>query len=362
MIEQFLPAFHYGDAIGNCALGLHRFLLQQGIDSRIIALSVDESLKNDAILFKDYHHDHHDHHAPKSHSLKILHFAIPSVLTDFFLETHGPKAMIYHNITPPHFFLDFSDSLVRFTHEGRKHLERLRNCFDIAIADSNYNANELRALNYQNVRAFPLTVPLSDYDIPFKTAYHHLLNDERKKNIVFVGRISPNKKIEDLIRTLAVYKKYLSPAVRLIIAGNTGTLPTYFYALKELARNLRLSNHDVIFTGHIPFDELLAVYRLGDVFLSMSEHEGFCLPLIESCYFQVPVVAFDAGAVSETLDGSGILFHEKKYDAVAGLLEQVIHHQELRSQLSELQKERIAKYKRDADPFKLLDHFSSWID
>jgi glycosyltransferase involved in cell wall biosynthesis len=347
IIEQFLPAFHYGDAIGNSTLSFHRFLLEKGIESRIIALTIDECLKDRAVLFSDYKDN------PTPGSLKILHFAIPSELTDFFLNTKGKKAMIYHNITPSHFFVDFSDQLVHFTHEGRKHLERLAGCFDISIADSTYNAGELRALDFKNVRVSPLMVNLEDYNAPHSEAYYNLFKDERK-NIIFVGRITPNKKIEDLIKVLFFYKKYLSPSIRLIAAGNINTLPRYFYAVQNLAGRFYLSPEDIVFTGHIPFDELLAVYRLGDVFLSMSEHEGFCLPLIESSYFQIPVVAYDTGAVSETLGDSGILFKEKKYDAAAGLVEQVFYDEQLKTKLKKLQARRIEKYKKDSEPGKLL--------
>jgi glycosyltransferase involved in cell wall biosynthesis len=345
IIEQFLPAFHYGDAIGNSALSFHRFLAEKGIKSQVIALTIDECLKDQAIFFDDYKEN--------PNSLKILHFAIPSKLTDFFLHTRGKKAMIYHNITPSYFFTDFSDHLVRFTHDGRIHLERLSDCFDISIAVSNYNAEDLRKLNFNNVNVSPLMIKLEDYNAPFSAAYYHLLKDERK-NIIFVGRITPNKKIEDLIKVLFFYKKYLSPSIRLIVAGNTNTLPKYFYAVRDLASRFYLTSEDIVFTGHIPFEELLSVYRLGDVFLSMSEHEGFCLPLIESSYFRTPVVAYDAGAVSETLDGSGIVFKEKKYDTAAGLVEQVLLDENLNKKLNALQARRIEKYKKDSRPEKLF--------
>lgn len=345
IVEQFLPAFHYGDAIGNSASSLHRFLERKGIESRIVSLTMDECMKDKATFFKDY--------TEKPDSLKILHFAIPSELTDFFLETKSKKVMIYHNITPPHFFTDFSEDLVRFTHEGRKHLERLTDCFDLSIADSTYNADELVELNYKNVKVSPLMIDLSDYDAPYSEGFYNLLKDERK-NIIFVGRISPNKKIEDLIKVLFFYKKYLSPSIRLIVAGNTRTLPKYFYAVRDLASRFHLTAEDIVFTGHIPFDELLSVYRLGDVFLSMSEHEGFCLPLIESSYFGVPVVAFDAGAVAETLDGSGILFKEKKPDIAAGLVERVLYDDGLRKTLKDLQAKRMVKYKQESEPEKLF--------
>jgi hypothetical protein len=140
IVEQFLPAFHYGDAIGNSALCLHEYLTEQGIDSRIIGLTIDENMRDKGTFFDDYKEN--------PDSLKILHYAIPSQLTDFFLQAKGKKVMVYHNVTPSHFFADFSDDLVRFTHQGRVHLERLSDCFDLSIAVSNYNAGELRYLNY----------------------------------------------------------------------------------------------------------------------------------------------------------------------------------------------------------------------
>ncbi len=347
IVEQFLPAFHYGDAIGNSTLSLHRFLEAQGIESRIIALTIDENMQDKAVFFSDYKEN--------PDSIKILHFAVPSSLTDFFLEAKGKKVMIYHNITPPEFFINFSDDLVRFTHEGRKHLERLKDCFDVSLADSTFNADELTELGYRSVKPAPLTIDLDDYGTPYSRAYYDLLKDERK-NIIFVGRISPNKKIEDLVKTLFFYKKYLSPSIRLIVAGNTGTLPKYYNAVQDLAARFYLTSEDIFFTGHIPFEELLAVYRLGDVFLSMSEHEGYCLPLIESSYFRVPVVAYDAGAVAETLDGSGLLFKEKRPELVAPLVERVLEDGSMRAHLKKLQEKRIEKFRREARPEVLFAH------
>lgn len=349
IVEQFLPAFHYGDAIGNSTLRLHRYLHARGVDSRIISLTIDENMADKATFFRDYREN--------PDSVKILHFAIPSELTDFFLQAKGKKVMVYHNITPEHFFIDFSDDMVRFTREGRRHLQRLSRTFDLSIADSTFNTDELRALDFPRVSTFPIMVDLDDYAAPFSRPYYNLLKDERK-NIIFVGRITPNKKIEDLVKVLFYYKKYISPSVRLIVAGKTQTLPKYFLSVRDLAGRFYLTSDDIVFTGHIPFAELLSVYRLGDVFLSMSEHEGFCLPLIESCFFQVPVIAYDTGAVAETLGGAGLLVKEKRYEYVGGLVEQVFADDALRANLRELQEKRIEKYKAEADPagfFRILE-------
>ena len=345
IVEQFLPNLHYGDAVGNSTLALHRFLLAQGVESRVVAMECDAAIRDQAILFRDYR--------PDTASLKILHFAIPSPLSDFFLELEGKKAMIYHNITPSRFFVGLSDPLVRITAAGREQLKKLDRCFDLAIGDSTYNADELRELGFANVRVFPLLVNLQDYDQPYNRAYLELLKNERK-NILFAGRISPNKKIEDLIKTVFFYKKYISPAVRLVVAGNTNSLPKYTIALQDLASRFHLTGEDVFFTGHLPQDEFLAVYRLADVFLSMSEHEGFCLPLLESCYFQVPVLAFDAAAVAETLDGAGILFNDKDPARVSGLIEQVLEKEPLRQRLRAQAAQRIGRYRKQAAAENLL--------
>jgi glycosyltransferase involved in cell wall biosynthesis len=344
-VEQFLPNLHYGDAVGNSTLALHRFLLSRGIESRVVAMDCDAAVRDQAVLFRDYR--------PDAGALKILHFAIPSPLSDFFLELKGKKAMIYHNITPSRFFVGYSDDLVRITAAGREQLKKLDRCFDLSIGDSSYNAGELRELGFSNVTVFPLLVDLRDYDLPYSRAYADLLKNERK-TIMFAGRVSPNKKIEDLIKTVFYYKKYISPAVRLIVAGNSASLPKYTIALQDLASRFHLTAEDVFFTGHLPLDEFLAVYRVADVFLSMSEHEGFCLPLLESCYFQVPVVAFAAAAVGETLDGAGMLFRAKDPSLAAGLVEQVLEKDDLRQRLRERAAERIGRYRVQADPERLL--------
>lgn len=341
IVEQFLPAFHYGDAIGNSTLALHRYLLSEGVDSRIISLTIDETMTDHASFFKDY--------SENIDSIKILHFAIPSELTDFFLKAKGKKVMVYHNITPSEFFVDFSNDFVKFTMAGREHLKRLRSAFDLSIAVSNYNAEELKDLEYKNVKKIPLIVRLDDYNKPHNKPFYELIKDERK-NIIFVGRVSPNKKIEDLIKVLFYYKKYISPSIRLIIAGKTDSLPKYFQAVRDIASRFLLTSEDILFTGHIPFDELLSVYKLGDVFLSMSEHEGFCLPLIESSFFKVPVVAYNAGAVAETLRGSGIVFNDKKVELVAGLLERVINDEEMRETLNGKQNRLIKDYLEESKP------------
>jgi glycosyltransferase involved in cell wall biosynthesis len=136
-----------------------------------------------------------------------------------------------------------------------------------------------------------------------------------------VGRIIPNKRIDDLIRTFAVYQRYLEPRSRLLLVGDHRGHERYYDRLQEMVRRLRLD--EVVFTGHVDDDELLACYSVADVFLCLSEHEGFCVPLLEAMTFGIPVLAYDAGAVAETLRGGGVLLKDKRPEAVAEVVQAV---------------------------------------
>ncbi len=345
IIEQFLPAFHYGDATSNSALAFHEYLISRGIESKLISLTSDKKVRDKVILFKDY--------KMEADSTKILHFAIPSQLTEFFKKTKGKKVMIYHNITPSSFFADYSEFLTKFTYDGRIHLESLKDSFDLSIGVSEFNASDLRKLSFRNVEVFPLIINIDNYDMPYSQGYYNLINDDRK-NILCVGRNAPNKKIEDAVKMLFFYKKYLSPSIRLIVAGNTNSVPKYFSAVRDLASRFYLTSDDILFTGHIRFDEFLAVYKISDIYLSMSEHEGFCLPVIESFKMDIPVVAYDAGAIRETVGKGGVVFNTKEPDRVAGMLEYLINNREIGQKMITSGKIRLEKYLNDSDPAKLL--------
>lgn len=346
IIEQFLPAFHYGDATSNSALAFHNFLLDSGVDSRLISMTSDKNVRDKIVLFKDYKEE--------ASSLKILHFAIPSLLTDYFLKTKGKKVMIYHNITPSYFFTDYSDFLTGFTAAGRKHLEKLKDCFDLSIGVSIYNEAELKELGFRNTEVFPLIIDLKDYDKEHSRAFYNLIKDERK-NILCVGRVAPNKKLEDAVKMLFFYKKYLSPSIRLIVAGNIDSVQKYFFAVRDLASRFYLTSEDIIFTGHIKFDEFLAVYKASDVYLSVSEHEGFCLPVIESFKMDVPVVAYNAGAISETVGEGGVILSDKEPDTTAGVLQYVIENKKIRQKLSSAAQNSLNFYEESSNPEKLLN-------
>ena len=147
-------------------------------------------------------------------------------------------------------------------------------------------------------------------------------------NVLFVGRIIPNKRIDDLVRSFAVFQKWVRPRSRLLLVGDHRGFERYLDRLQELVRELRLD--EVVFTGQVDDDELYAYYRLADVFLCLSEHEGFGVPLQEAMHFGLPVIAYDAGAVRETLRGGGLLLQDKRPELVADLLDRLTRGGDLR--------------------------------
>ncbi len=345
VIDQFLSGFHYGDAIGNSVLRFHKFLISKGLKSRIVAITIDDEVKEYCTLFNEYKEE--------EDSIKIYHYAISSPINDYFLKNTGKNILIYHNITPSEYFKGFSEELVSLTEKGRKELSLFTDKFDLVIADSNFNASELKEIGFSNIRTFPIMISRAEYKGEYSKSYEDIFKDGRK-NILFVGRVTPNKKIEDLIKFLSVYKKIISDNVRLIIAGNMDSVPHYFSSLISLKDKLGLDIEELFFTGHIPFPELISVYRSADLFLSMSEHEGFCLPLIESAFFRIPVIAYKAGAVEETLSGSGILLSNKDLEKVVMVADKVLNDKNISNKLAKAAGSRADDYEKESDPGILL--------
>ena len=181
-----------------------------------------------------------------------------------------------------------------------------------------------------------------------------------KVNILFTGRIAPNKKHEDVIRSFYYYKKYFNQNARLIFVGNYNGFEPYYNRLCKYVSKLHLE--DVIFTGHIKFNEILSYYNVADVFVCMSEHEGFCVPLVEAMEFEVPIVAYDSTAISDTMGNGGILIKEKNAIEVAALINQLCNDEEMRSQIVAEQRERLRIFDYEVIKKKIVDSLSRYLE
>ncbi len=144
--------------------------------------------------------------------------------------------------------------------------------------------------------------------------------DDGLTNFLFVGRIAPNKKIEDHIRLAEVYKRYVDTNYRFIFVGRTDAVPTYYATIRAMMVQYQMPADRFWFTGPVPDEDLAAFYRAASAYISLSEHEGFCVPLVEAMAADVPVLAYAAGAVPETLGGAGVLFSPKDLEYAAEML------------------------------------------
>jgi L-malate glycosyltransferase len=346
-VDQWVPAYHRGDAIGDEAAELRGFFRDHGFQSDIYCLSRDRGLEGESRLFSEFPR-------PASGDLTILHFALPSPLTQALRGLPGKKGVIHHNVTPARFFAGHSPEIARIAALGRTELASLKDAVDLAWADSEFNRLELVEMGFREPRVLPLFIDFAKYEKPHSRFAYDLFRDERV-NILFVGRVAPNKRVEHLIKTTFYYKKFVSPLVRLIVVGKTNTFPKYYESCVRMADEFYLKPDEARFLGHVPDAEMFALYRAADVLLSLSEHEGFCLPLVESMIFDLPVVALGATAVPDTLGGAGILMDRFRPDETAELVHLVAGDAALRKSLVDGGRRRLADFKAFPRESFLLD-------
>lgn len=348
-IHQLLPNLDYGDAISNHALEIRNFLRQWGYQSNIYVQYIHPRMSKECF----YYQEHKEVSSPQN--ITIYHYSIGTDIQDYVKKIPDKKVMIYHNITPHWFFEGFNHQLTHLLEAGRAELKNFSAMPLLCLADSEYNLQELKALGYKRVEILPIIQDFSKFSRQPAPEIMSKYNDGNI-NIIYVGRIVPNKKYEDLIKTFYFYHKYINPRSRLILVGSYQGMEQYFIALQDLIKKLNLDQ--VIFTGQVALEELIAYYRSSHIFLSMSEHEGFGVPFLEAMFFQLPIVAFKSSAVPYTLGRSGVLVKEKRYEELAELVDTILKDQGLRERIIENQSARL----KDFDKEKLLPQLKVYIE
>jgi len=331
-VHQLLAALSYGDAIGNEALAIQAHLRRAGFASDIFAEKVHPRMADLARPLWEYRE------VSSAETVCLFHFSIGSAAGRLIYHAPDRLVAIYHNITPAYFMLGFHPHLAGLCYHGRRELETFAPRTELALGDSEFNRRELAKAGFARTGVLPIVLDLDVYRRPPSPVVQKLYRDGRR-NVVFVGRIIPNKRIDDLIRAFAVYQRKVEPRSRLLLVGDHRGHERYYDRLQEWVQQLRLD--EVVFTGHVEHDDLMAYYSVADAFVCLSDHEGFCVPLIEAMNFGIPVIAYDAGAVAETLRGGGVLLKEKRPETVAELLHAVITDVPLRAAVLETQKRAI---------------------
>jgi len=336
VINQWVPAAHRGDAIGDSARAVRDMLRRMGHESDLFALTIDDDMRHEARPFSEP--------AASRGDATIFHFALPSPMTGAFAHVGGARILQYHNITPAHFFAPYDPGLFRLAALGRRELATLAGRVDLALGDSAFNAAELESLGFERTGVMPIAVNLERLTgAPRRPALERILGDGLI-NILFVGRVVPNKRIEDHIRLAELYKRNIDSYYRFIFVGRTDGVPAYYAQIRALIDEFQMLPDRFWFTGPVPDEDLATFYRWADVYLSLSEHEGFCVPLVEAMATDVPVVAYAAGAVPETLGGAGLLFSPKDLEIASELLGTVVYDHAVREQVLARQRERLEAF------------------
>jgi len=333
-VHQLLAALAYGDAISNEALAIQRHLRGAGFESDIFAEHVHPRMTHLARPLTDYGE------VSSPETVCLFHFSIGSAAARLIHAAPDRLVSIYHNITPAEWFVDFHPHLAGLCYHGRRELAAFAARTELALGDSEYNRKELEAAGYARTGVLPIVLDLDSYRQAASPVVRRLYDDGRT-NIVFVGRVIPNKKIDDLIRVFAIYQKLFDRNSRLLLVGDTRGHEKYHDRLQELVR--ARGAEEVVFTGQVDDDDLRACYAAADLFLCLSEHEGFCVPLLEAMAFGVPVIAYDTGAVRETLRGGGVLLKDKAPADVAALVHRVLTDGPLRARVLETQERAMAE-------------------
>ena len=336
VVNQWVPAAHRGDAVGDSARGMRDLLRRKGYEADVFALSIDVDLRDDVRPFTDPAAHHGD--------VTVLHFAVPSPMTAALTTLRGRRVLQYHNVTPAHFFAPYDAGIFRIAALGRTELRTLVGRVDLALGVSEYNRRELEALGFADTGVLPILVDTERITMAPRRPVLERTLDDGPANILFVGRVAPNKKLEDHIRLAEHYKRYVDTDYRFIFVGRTDAVPRYYAMLLALIAEYDMPPERFLFTGQVPDAELAAYYRMASAYVSLSEHEGFCVPLVEAMAAGVPVLAFGAAAVPETLGGAGLCFTPKDLEHAAELLGLLVYDGELRSSIIAGQRRRLTDF------------------
>ena len=352
-IHQLLPDFGYGDAIGNDVQEIQKTLKDWGHPSEIFAQHVHSKLNGLARPFWEYKEVSHPQ------GIFLFHFSIGSEVSEFVKRLPDRKILVYHNITPPHFFKEINAEVERRCAWGYEELKKLAPHFDLALGVSEFNRQELERVGFRKTGVLPILIDFKRYYLVQEEKLKKRLQDGRI-NILHVGRLVPQKKIEDLIRAYYLFQKRFPKESRLILVGTDSGVRNYGRALVEMVAELGLKDK-VLFAGFASFRELITYYAVADLYLCLSEHEGFCVPLMESMFFKLPIIAYLTGGITETLGGAGIGLTQKNWEEIAEIMSMVLENEAFRESIIRGQNQRLLDLSLEKTREKLRAHLAPFL-
>jgi L-malate glycosyltransferase len=333
VLHQFLTGATMGDAITGQAFLIRSWLHALGYKSDIFALYVHPSVADDVKTLGSYKR-------VRGESWAIYHHSIGSEVPILLMQQPLTLLLIYHNITPAEYFTEVDPKWSALAREGLAQLHDLRIQTGMALADSEFNELDLIEVGYPSTAVLPITLR----EELFREQSNKNTEDEMRQsgpNLLFVGRFVPNKKQADLVKLLT-YLHRIHPSARLHLIGSRWEVGYDSY-VEKMADALGISEK-VIVTGKVSHQDLLTYYRTADLYVSMSEHEGFGVPLIESMYCKLPILAFGSSAVPYTLGTAGVIFNEKRYAELAELIDILLTDQAFRQRIINRQLEHVQAF------------------
>ena len=341
-LHQFVPTFEPG-AVGGHMLELQRLARGTlGVEAELFAEFVHPAFEGRARRHTDY-----GRRVPaRGGDVLVYHMAIGSVVADFVRERGEPLVVDHHNVTPPEMLERWEPGAAYGCSWGRAQLPELAPRSVLGVADSPFNEDELRQAGYGATATAPILLDpgffaAADGDVD-ADALAELEAGRAGAEWLFVGRVSPNKCQHDVVKAFAAYRRLYDPGARLHLVGGSSS-PAYWSALQGYAAALGLDGA-VRLTGAVSAGRLLAHYRAADVLVCLSEHEGFCIPLLEAMSHRVPIVAYASSAVPGTLGDAGVLLESKQPATVAAAVRRVLADADLRAALVAAGEARLAEF------------------
>jgi glycosyltransferase involved in cell wall biosynthesis len=343
-IFQHLDELRDSDGVGNDAIGFHQKFISLGWNSNFITRI---PRKGKSLPQANFHQIDSEikHHSTDIH---ILHYGGHGYPISIFQNAPGKKIFRFHNVTPSSFYENTTtpeiySSMNRFESLSYLEVATLAISCESAWCDSLFNAHCIQSFDFRSIQVLPIC---KDYFVQIKE------NEKQTNfNLCFVGRYAPQKKWEDLITFFSIWRNLHTDAQLFCIGSIIGAFDGYFHKLKKLVSKLGLEDRVFFYTG-LSDEQVLEKMSQSSAFVSMSEHEGFCLPLLEAFGMGLPVFAFDACATRLTMNGGGYLFKEKNYNELASDITYILNNDRKKTDMISKQKASLGYY--NLFPWKVI--------